>query len=153
MHKLRFLWVAAAVALIGSIALVRWGWVSPEVSDANCRLSKNGAWISVDWTSKPVDESAVRKLAEDAAARRIRYIFPYATYLRPDGTFNPTYEHAAEFVATFRHFNDQALLLAWIGIPLKSDSPLGVKGWVDLTDRATRSKIVAFSAELMKEGH
>jgi len=56
-------------------------------------------------------------------------------------------------VAAFRQFNAEALLLAWIGIPLKSDNPLGVKGWVDLTDRATRSKIVAFSAELMKEGH
>ena len=83
----------------------------------------------------------------------MRYIFPYTTYLRSDGTFNPTYEHAAEFVAAFRQFNAEALLLAWVGIPLKSDGPFGVKGWVDLGDRATRAKIVAFIAELMKEGH
>jgi hypothetical protein len=71
--------------------------------------------------------------------------------LKSDGTFNPTYEHAAEFVTAFRQFNDEAHLLAWVGIPLKNDSPFGVKGWVDLSDRATRAKIVTFVANLVKE--
>jgi hypothetical protein len=153
MHKLRFRWVTAAVALIGLIVLVRWGWVSPEVSEADCRLSENGAWISVDWTSREVDETAVKELAKSAVVRKIRYFFPYTTYLKSDGTFSPTYDHAAEFVGKFRRFNHEVRLLAWIGIPLANDSPVGVKGWVNLDDRATRAKIAALAAELVdKEG-
>ncbi len=153
MRKFRLRWVIAAVALIGLLALVRWGWVSPEVAGTNCRLSENGAWISVDWTSKAIDGASVKELAASAADRKIKYLFPYATYLKSDGTFNPTYDHAAEFVAEFRRFSREARLLAWIGIPLANDSPVGVKGWVNLDDRATRTKIATLAAELVdKDG-
>ncbi len=151
MHKFRFRWVVAAVALISLIALMRWGWVSPDASGANCRLLENGAWISVDWTSREVDETSVKELAESATARNIKYLFPYTTYLKSDGAFSPTYDHAAEFVAEFRRSNREVRLLAWIGIPLANDSPIGVQGWVDLDDRATRARIAALAAALVEK--
>lgn len=116
---------------------------------ADCRFRQNGAWISVDWVSTPVKDSAVRALAENASKRKIQYLFAYTTYVKPDGTFNPTFDHAPDFVSQFRRFNQEGLVFAWIGIPLRNDHSIGVKGWVDLADPATRQKIVTFVGELM----
>jgi hypothetical protein len=129
--------------------LLRWGWVSPEISGTGCPLTQNGAWISVDWTSRPVDPTAVEQLAEDAKARHIHYLFPFATYVRSDGTFSPSYDHAAEFVSQFRSFNQETRLLAWIGIPLRNDGGLGIEGWVDLSGAETRQEIISFVVDLL----
>jgi hypothetical protein len=134
------------------IALVIWGWVPEDVSYPGCRLAQNAAWISVDWTSQLHDESAVRDLADKAANRKIRYLFPYATYIKADGSFSPSYTHAAEFVSQFRRNNRDILLFAWVGIPLKGEGAIGPDGWVDLSDATTRHKIVTFVARLVKEG-
>ncbi len=128
--------------MISLIVIARWSWVSPDISDANCGLGENAAWISVDWTSQAVSESSVAQLAQSASARQIRYLFPFTTYVKPDGTFSPSYAHAAEFVSQFRRFNQETLLLAWIGIPL----PIA-----DLSDESTRRDIAASVAQLVQE--
>jgi hypothetical protein len=144
-----FRWVITGTILASLALLIWWGWVSPRTS--NCILPKNGAWISVDWTSQPVSQDAIAQLARDASTRNIHYLFPFTTYLRPDGTFSPSFDYAADFVSRFHRSEPERQILAWIGIPLKNNRSIGVQGWVDLADPATRQKIVRFVAKLMEE--
>ena len=143
-------WVVVAAIALFLVVVVWWGWV-PRKVPGDCGLDQNAAWISVDWTSQPVDRDAVKSLAESAAERRLRYLFPFTTYVKADGSFSPSYTHAAEFVSQFRQLNQDTLLFAWIGVPLANRGGLGVDGWVDLADPAARHKIVDFCAQLVDE--
>lgn len=145
-HRL-FRW--AALAIVALVILAWWGWVPERISSPDCQFSENGAWISVDWTSQPVDEAAVQPLAEGVSRRGIRYLFPFVAYFRAEGTFSSSYSHASEFVSTFRRFNRETRLLAWIGVPLANEGRLGVRGTAELSDVSTREQIVAFAVELV----
>jgi hypothetical protein len=129
------------------ILIVFWGWTPADFSNPTCRFTQNAAWISVDWTSKPIDPIAIRQLAENAKARSLKYLFPYISYLRSDGSFSPSYQHADDFVNMFRKFNKDVQLLAWIGLPLSNDRSIGVQGWIDLSEPDTREQIVQFIAD------
>jgi hypothetical protein len=146
-------WLINGLTLTAFITLVYWGWAPAHISNPECTLDQNAAWISVDWTSQPADEAAVAELAANASARRFRYLFPFTTYLKADGEFSPSYSHAAEFVRQFRRFNRETYLLAWIGIglPIRNQRGLGIQGWVNLADQETRRKITSFVAMLVDE--
>jgi len=128
-----------------------WSWTPDDFSNQNCKFSKNAAWISVDWTSTPVDELAVRQLAESAKSRNLKYLFPYVSYLKSNGSFSPSYKYADEFVSTFRISNTDTQILAWIGLPLANKRQIGVQGWVDLSDLDTQENIVEFIANLLEQ--
>jgi hypothetical protein len=140
--RFRFRLIFDGIILVCIISVLRWGWVSPDIPNTDCKLSQNAAWISVDWTSQPVDEIAVAQLAENASARQIRYLFPFTTYVKSDGSFSPSFAHAAEFVSQFRRFNQETYLLAWVGVPLN---------WVNLADENTREEIATFISRLVRE--
>jgi hypothetical protein len=136
--------------VIGVLTLF-WGWTPADFSNPNCKFTQNAAWISVDWISKPINETAVRQLAESAESRNLKYLFPYVSYLKSDGSFSSSYEYASEFVSTFRKFNKHVRILAWIGLPLANNRPIGVQGWVDLSNQDTRQQIVQFIANLIQQ--
>ena len=140
-----------SLCVIALLGLAWWGWVPADAADACPSLPANAAWIGVEWTSQPVDDAAVRELAQATSQRRIRYLFPFTTYLKAGGTFNPTYDHAAAFVTAFRRYNPETQLFAWIGIPLANDGLLGIEGTVDLSDPATREQIVVLARLLVEE--
>lgn len=151
MRKSHYLWLIRIGALAGLIGIAAWSWVPEKISNPNCRYENNAAWISVDWVSTPMGSENIQWLAESAANRKLRYLFAYASYLKEDGTFNPTYNHATEFVAEFRRFNPNTKLLAWIGLPLKKSNFGGIAGWVDLENKHTRIQIAEFVANLVAE--
>ena len=151
MKKLSRKTVLFRVLIIISVLVSLWGWTSADFSNPQCQLTQNAAWISVDWTSKPVDEVAVRQLAESAQARNLNYLFPYVSYLKADGSFSASYDYAKQFVTTFRKFNKESQLLAWIGIPLANNRPIGIQGWVELANQETRQHIVHFIANLVEQ--
>ncbi|HPH97802.1 MAG TPA: glycoside hydrolase family 18 protein [Anaerolineaceae bacterium] len=144
-------WLIPVGAALLCAAALLWCWTPADYISAGCQLSRNAAWISVDWTSYPVDAEAVRRLAESAAARRMTTLFPFASYIRQDGSFSPSYTHARAFVDTFRQYNQEIDLLAWIGLPLANERHIGVKGWVDLSSPETRRQVVAFVVQLVNE--
>lgn len=148
----RSAWIPAAVLLLalGTLVYLSWGWAPSTASYTGCGLANNAAWISVDWTSLPVDERSARQLAVDASSKQLRYLFPYTTYAREEG-FSPSHAHAAEFVTAFRRSNRETLLLAWVGIPLKKTGITGIEGWTDLSDKNQRAAIISFVAELVVE--
>lgn len=133
------------------VPTLRWCWTSTDFSNPKCKFAQNAAWISVDWTSKPVDEIAVRQLAESAKSRNLKYLYPYVSYLKSDGSFSPSFQYASDFVSTFRKFNHDARVLAWIGLPLADHRLIGVQGWIDLSDQDTRLQIVQFIADRIEQ--
>jgi Chitinase len=146
----RFVSISIVIVICVSVL---WGWTSADFSKQSCKFTKNAAWISVDWTSKPVDEIAINQLAESAKSRNLKYLFPYVSYLKSDGTFSPSYQYANEFVSTLRKFNQEVRILAWIGLPLANNRPIGVQGWIDLSDQDTRKHIVQFVADRIEQSN
>lgn len=144
-------WLIPVGAALLCAAALLWCWTPADFSNPDCQFSRNAAWISVDWTSNPVDAEAVRQLVENAETRRMTTLFPFASYIRQDGSFSPSYTHAKALVGTFRQYNQSIRLLAWIGLPLVNDRNIGVKGWVDLSSPETRHQVVAFVVQLVDE--
>ena len=134
---------AALLALLA--ALIR---VPDNISDPACDLTGNAAWIGVEWVNEPPAPAAVSALSDDALRYGLNTLFVYTTYLREDGTFNPTYPHAQEFLEMYREANPDTRLLAWVGVPLANERPIGVHGWADLGDAATRSQITSLAEQL-----
>ena len=147
----RFLFASLALLVALTTVLAAWGWVPSNYSQAACKLNNNAAWISVDWTSKPVDRSAVKQLVASASARNVAYLYPYVSYLKRDGTFSTSYAYASDFTSAVHAVGSNIKVLAWVGIPLATDAPIGVRGWVDLSERTTRRKVVEFVRRLVRD--
>jgi Glycosyl hydrolases family 18 len=145
--------VLLGVLIVICVSVLFWGWTPADFSNPNCKFTQNAAWVSVDWTSQPVDKIAVRQLAESAKSRNLKYLFPYVSYLKSDGSFSLSYQYANEFISTFRKSNKDARILAWIGLPLANNRPIGVQGWVNLSKQETREQIVQFIADLVKQSN
>jgi hypothetical protein len=145
--KVGFVALLSFFSIWGSV----WAWVPDRLDDSTCHLRSQAAWISVDWTSSPVDEAAVAALAADADLFHLRYLYPYVSYLKADGTFSSSYAYAGDFVRYFRQHNQDSRLLAWIGIPIANGSPIGIQGWVDLSDEQIRQQIATFASQLIVE--
>ena len=151
MQKLhqRSVYIGILIAIFAIMAV--WGWTPANFSNPDCKFTQNAAWVSVDWTSQPVDEMAVKQLAESAKSRNLKYLFPYVSYLRSDGSFSLSYQYTNKFVSTFRRLNKDVRILAWIGLPLANNRPIGVQGWVDLSNQETREQIVQFIADRVEQ--
>ena len=143
--------VFIGVSIVISVLVLNWGRTPANFSNPNCKFTQNAAWVSVDWTSRPVDETAVRQLAESTESRNLQYLFPYVSYLKSDGSFSPSYKYAKEFVSTFRKLDKNTRVLAWIGLPLTNNRPIGVQGWIDLSNQDTREQIVQFITNLIEQ--
>lgn len=145
----RFVFIVILIIISGLVLF--WSWTPTNFSNPNCEFTQNAAWISVDWTSSPVDKNTVKQLAESAKSRNLKYLFPYVSYLKSDGSFSQSDKYAHEFVRTFRQFNTNTRLLAWVGVPLATHLPIGVQGWVDLSNKDTREQIVQYISGLVKQ--
>jgi len=145
------LWIVATSGLIGLIAAL-YQFAPDDRSFAHCRLENNAVWASLDWTSQPVDSVAVKQLAQETSSRKIRYFYPFTTYVKQDG-FSKAYVHAAEFVREFKKHNTETKLVAWVGVPLKREGLFGIDGWVDLSDAEQRKTITVFVTQLMDEAN
>jgi hypothetical protein len=145
MNKRRWLRRIEGVIILCLMAIFAWAWVPADISGSNCDLADNGAWISVDWTSNPVNASAIQHHASSARQRKLRYLFVYTSYLKADGTFSQSDRYANDFVSEFRRFNQDTLLLAWLGIPI------GISGGANLADASSRDQIAEFSARLVQK--
>jgi len=148
-YPLARLWPLVLVAALLTLSVL-WAWTPNDVTEPACDRDRNGAWISVDWASQPTNPEAIARLANSARVRGIRYLFPYVSYLKPNGDFNQTYTHAKAFVTAYRRVNPDTKLLAWIGLPLTTTAS-SMPGWVDLSDRNTRQLIGTFVVDIVAQ--
>jgi hypothetical protein len=139
------------VILVGvAVVVASWAYVPPLATAADCTAGRHAAWMSVDWTSQPLDPAALRTFQSNSS-RPFHTLYPYISYLKQDGTFNTTYDHAAPFVDAFDAEAPDTLMLAWVGIPLRPKNGIGVQGWVELSRPETRRMIVEFVERVVQE--
>jgi len=146
------LWIT--VALLSLAVLGRGCIFRPATNFAGAHFNRgaNAAWLGVEWVKEPHGNSEIAVLANDLKRREIGYIFVFASYLRADGQFNPTYPYAAEFTRALKGIQPGLSVQAWIGLPLNRPQLLGRSGYVDLSDATTRRRIVEFCAALIRQG-
>jgi spore germination protein YaaH len=109
------------------------------------------AWLGVTWAMDAHTEDEIQALAAELQAHHIRYVFAYVSYLKPDGTFNPTFEHAATFARHFHAIAPGVMLLGWLGIPTQATTPAGHYLENRLESEETRAVIAVFSAQMVRE--
>jgi hypothetical protein len=143
-------WLGAIMGLV-LVGFGVWGYVAPLGTQQDCTNGIHAAWLSVEWTSTPVDPTTIKTLHEQSRTYHLRYLYPYTTYLKEDGTFNDTYTHAGAFMQAFREVNRETKVLAWVGIPLANPYRFGIEGWVDLSNKTTRQHISDFAEQLVTE--
>ncbi|MCZ7542443.1 MAG: hypothetical protein M5R40_02385 [Anaerolineae bacterium] len=95
---------------------------SPPPLPAGYRAEK-AAWLGVTWAMDPHTNAEIEALAHDLQAHGVTYIFPYVSYLKSGNVFNPTFDHAASFVARFRLPRRRSQ--SWVGSGCRYRSPCG----------------------------
>jgi hypothetical protein len=145
-------WIAAGVVLVISGLVMRGCVWRPGTAYAGAHFNRgqNAAWLGVDWSkdAHPADE--IRALADEMQRHQVKTLFVYASYLKPGGYFNQTFDHAAEFVRAYKALQPDATVEAWIGIPL--DKPgINSHGYVRIDDPIVRGQIAEFCQKLVSE--
>ncbi|MCU0465261.1 MAG: glycosyl hydrolase family 18 protein [Anaerolineae bacterium] len=106
---------------------------------------RRGAWIGIEWAMEPHTSAEISAFATELQARRITDAYLYVSYLRADGEFNPTYDHARALTDQLRTLVPDIRLLAWVGIPIQID------GVNRLPNPAIRAQIAEFAAFIVAE--
>jgi hypothetical protein len=116
---------------------------STDFPGSHFNRGSNAIWLGVEWVNEKHTSDEITTLANNLRQRQIRSVFVYTSYLRADGEFSTSYTYAAAFVASLKQAYPELHVLAWIGLPLKNTN--GSSAYhVDLSDPATRQKIVTF---------
>lgn len=141
----------ALVILLGINLLVVRGCIWRSADDfhgSNFNRGTNGAWLSVDWVNLPHSDAEIIALSNDLHQQQIQYVFVFTTYLKPDGTFNSSYNYAEDFLDTLHTANPDLKILAWIGLPLD----VADWGYVDLSRSEVHQHIADLSLSLISLG-
>ncbi len=144
-------WLAWVVVLASIGLAVRGCLWRPGTNHAGTHFNRgqNAAWLSVDWSKDAHTQDEIRALADEMSQHQIQTIFVYVSYLKPGGYFNPTFEHAAEFVRIYRATKPDAIIEAWIGIPL--NKPGLFHGYVQIDTPSVRGQVAEFCGKLVHE--
>ena len=108
--------------------------------------TKLAVWMGVTWSMDAHTAAEINALAADLNAQQVDYAYVYVSYLRPNDTFNATYDHAAEFTRRLREAAPNVALFAWVGVPITTDASDN-----RLTDSAVRQHIADFAAITITE--
>lgn len=142
-------WLRRGVLLavvIGALAFLRGCALRPgnDLPGAYFNKGTNAVWLGVEWVNEARTPDEIKALADVLASLQIRYVYAYTTYLKDSGVFNPTYAHATAFIRALKQAQPSLVVLAWIGLPLKTGY-----GYVDVSNAHVRQQIVALAAELV----
>ncbi|HSD83896.1 MAG TPA: hypothetical protein VLG46_08560, partial [Anaerolineae bacterium] len=120
--------VLAIISAIVLMVVLRGCFLRPGTNYPGSHFNRgqNAAWLGVEWSMEPHTRSEVEALAANLKQQQIATIFVYVSYLKPTGEFNPTYDHAREFVAAFKQAAPEIEVQAWLGVPVKA--PPGTPG-------------------------
>ncbi len=107
-------------------------------------------WLGVTWVMDFHTDDEIQALAANLQAHHVRYVFAYISYLKPDATFNPTFEHAATFANRFHAAAPEIMLLGWLGVPTQITTPEGKYLENRLDSKETRAAIASFSGQIVE---
>ncbi len=109
------------------------------------------AWLGVTWSMDAHSAAEIEALARDLQQHHISTIFVYVSYLRPGDVFNPTFDHARQFVDIMRFAAPDMTLLGWVGVPVQITHPDGKYSEDRLKNPSVRALIAEFSARVVDE--
>ncbi len=136
----RRLWPALIILFfVGRACLFRPGTAYPG---AHFNQGANAAWLGVEWVHAPHSEDEIAALAAELAQRQITTVYVFTRYRKAEGVFNPSYDHAQDFVRALKKYAPALNVQAWIGLPLQ---------YVDLVDVSTRQEIADFCAQVLQD--
>lgn len=139
--------------LISLLSVIGWQFLPPfseAPSIPETLIFRRAAWIGVEWAMEPHTSAEISAFAAELQAHRITDAYLYVSYLRADGQFNQTYDHARALTDQLRALVPDIRLLAWVGVPIQID---GVNRLPDPAIRAQIADFVAFTvAELGFDG-
>ncbi|HSQ40269.1 MAG TPA: glycoside hydrolase family 18 protein, partial [Anaerolineales bacterium] len=138
------LWRLGAFAVLWIIVLGRGCLFRPKSTYPGAHFNKgtNAAWLGVEWVSRPHTSNEVLELAMALAQRQITTVYVYTSYYRPEGTFNPTYGYAEEFVTALKNIAPDLNVQMWIGLPLQQ---------MNLNSKTNRREVIDFCAALVQD--
>lgn len=114
-------------------------------------VAQKAAWLSIEWGMGAQTAAEMETLVQSLRDHNITYIFPYVSYLKPDGIFNPTFDHAAAFTMYMKTAAPEIKVLGWVGVPLQITTPDGVLVENRLDDSAVRQQVAEFSHRVVTE--
>jgi len=140
------LWRLGAFAVLWIIVLGRGCLFRPQSTfpGAHFNQGTNAAWLGVEWVSRPHTTNEIYALSAALAEQQITTIYVYTSYYRPEGTFNPTYSYAREFVATLKNLAPDLNVQMWIGLPLQQ---------MNLHSKTIRREVIEFCVSLLQEAN
>jgi hypothetical protein len=140
--------IIALLVLIGLVALVAYQFAPPPAPPdyPPGYQALKAAWLGVTWSMDAHSDSDIEALAKELAAHHLSYVFVYVSYLKSDGSFNPTYSHAQEFTRRLHNLMPDLHLLGWLGVPTQIDPAQDRLG-----DAGIREKIADFSGRIVSE--
>jgi hypothetical protein len=142
------------VAVLFIVVVLRACFLRPgtDFPGSHFNHGHNAAWLGVEWSMEPHSAAKITTLADDLQQRQIDTVFVYVSYLKPTGEFNPTYDHAREFVTAFKKTAPQIEVQGWLGVPVKvPPGTPGSFGYIDLSDPAIQRTIVDFSQMVVQD--
>ncbi len=146
--------VLAIISALVIVVVLRGCFLRPSTNYPGSHFNRgqNAAWLGVEWSMEPHSISEVEKLVAALKKRQITTIFVYVSYLKPNGEFNPTYNHAREFVTAFKQAAPDIEVQAWLGVPVKvpAGTP-GASGYVELAEPGVQDTIANFSRSVVQE--
>lgn len=123
----------------------------PDDSAPLNRDLKISAWMGVTWSMDVHPTTEIEQLADDLIRYGVDEIYVYASYLKAGDFFNPTYDHAGEFITNLKQFAPDIQILAWIGVPISITQPDGTFIANRLESPDIRQMIAQFSVMAVEE--
>lgn len=146
--------VLALVSLLVIVVMLRACFLRPGTDYPGSHFNRghNAVWLGVEWNMESHSDTEITALAKDLQRRQIDTIFAYVSYLKPVGEFNPTYDHAREFVTAFKQAAPEIEIQAWLGVPVQvPPGTPGASGYIDLADEAVQNKITEFGRLMVQD--
>lgn len=143
----RYLWLGVISLVL--ISITRGCFFRPATDFSGNHFDKgtNAVWAGVEWVNQSHSRDEIVDLANQLNQRGITYVYVFVSYMRPDGSFTPSFAHALEFLSLLKEAQPSLKVLAWLGIPLANAD----WGYVDLYNESIRVEISAFSDYLVEE--
>ena len=132
--------VAVAMAIGAGVFLL-------VLREAPPPFTGNAIWLGVTWVKDPHVEEEISLLGRHLSEYSVRYVYVYVSWFRNDtNTWNPTYDHARDFVHTLKQAAPEVRILGWLGVPSRSTD-----GTYRLGSETVRTRVAQFAQRSVEQ--
>lgn len=144
MYKRRLLYLALILLLTGLMVYLFSPPLNPSLSLNHAKL-RTAVWMGVTWSMDEFTHDEIVQLGNTLKSQNVDDMYVYVSYLKAGDFFNPTYDHAKQFVTTLKQIAPDIRILAWVGIPISVAQPDGTFVANRLKSEDIRQQIAEFS--------